>query len=78
MIGPFIIKNKATFPVVENLLQEMYFKKDFVDNYDPQHVISQTRQMNNNNTFEKHVVEILDERVNWLDYPSPMKNVGVS
>ena len=45
VIGPFII---VTLPVVESLLQEMDFKKDFFVNYDPQHVISQRRQMNKN------------------------------
>ena len=74
VIGPFMIKNKVALPIVESLLQEMDFKTIFVVNYDPQHVISQRRKMNNKKYFEHQVVEGLVERVNWLDYPSPMKN----
>ena len=78
VIGPFIIKNKATLPVVESMLQKMDFKKYFVVKYDPQHVILLRRQMNKKTYFEHHVVEGLAEKVNWLDYPSPLENVEVS
>ena len=46
VFGPFIIKSKVALHVVEIMLHEMDFKKAFSINYDPQHVISQRRQMN--------------------------------
>ena len=56
----------------------MDFKIAFAVNYDPQHVISIRIQVNNNKSFEHQEVEGLDEKSNWLDYPSPMENVEVS
>ena len=56
----------------------MDIKKYFDVNYDPQHVISQRRKMNNKKDFENQVVEGLVERVNWMGYPSVMKNEEVS
>ena len=70
----FYHKNKVALPIVESMLHEMNFKTNFVVNYDPQHAISQRRKMKKNKAFEHQVVEGLVERVNWLDYPSPMKN----
>ena len=72
------MKNKAVVSVVKSLLREMDFKTTFAVKYDPQHVISIRIRLNKNNTFEHQVVEGLDEKVNWLDYPLPMENVEVS
>ena len=74
----FYHKNKVALAVVESLLQEMDFKKTLAVNYDPHHIISQRRKMNKKRDFEHQVVEGLIERVNWMDYPSSMKNTEVS
>ena len=51
-VGPFIIKNKASLPLVEGLLQDMNFMKATKINYDPHHIISQRRKQNKNKSFE--------------------------
>ena len=39
-VGPFTIKNKGPFPMVEGLLRELVFEIELVINYDPHQVIS--------------------------------------
>ena len=39
-VGPFIIKNKATLPMIKILLKEMGFLTEAAINYDPHHIIS--------------------------------------
>ena len=57
VVGPFIIKIKVSFPIVDNLLKEMRFQIVPSINYDPHHVISIRRQVNKNKPFEHHEVE---------------------
>ena len=42
-VGPFVIKNKSTLPVIENMRREMGFLVEVVVTYDPHHVISNRR-----------------------------------
>ena len=73
VVGPLIIKNKVSLPVIEILLHEMNFKKATTINYDPHHIISQRRQLNKNKAFEHQVVEGLVERANWMKYQKHVK-----
>ena len=52
VVGPFIIKSKVVFPVLESLLKEMGFHTYTVINYDPHHIISIRKQVNKNKPFE--------------------------
>ena len=74
MVGPFIIKSKDAFPIVEILLREMGFQTDLAKNYDPHHIISIRKQVNKNKTFGHQEVEGLAESANWLDYPLLVQN----
>ena len=60
--------------MIEILLKEMGFQIATAINYDPHHIISIRKQVNQNKPFEHHEVKGLDEKENWLDYPSPMQN----
>ena len=74
VIGPFIIKRRDAFPVVENLLKEMRFQTDAIVNYDPHHVISIRRHVNKIKPFEHHEVVGMAESSNWMDYPHETQN----
>ena len=69
VVGPFIIKSKVAFPVVDNLLKEMRFQIVAAVNYDPHHVISIRRKVNKNKPFEHHEVAGMAESANWMVYP---------
>ena len=43
-VVPFIMKNKVALTIIEGLLQDMNFMKTSKINYDPHHIISQSRQ----------------------------------
>ena len=64
--GSFIIKIKASSPIVERLSGIMDFQKFETLNYDPHKVISQRRQQNKNKSFEHQVVEGMDKIANLL------------
>ena len=42
VVSPFIIKNRASLPMIQSLLKEMGFFIEFSINYDPHHVLFQT------------------------------------
>ena len=67
-VGPFIIKNKFALCMIEGLLQDMNFMKATKVNYDPNHIISQRRQLNKNKSFEHQEVDGLAEWANLMDY----------
>ena len=69
VVGPFIIKNRVSFPVVENLLKEIGFQTDAAANYDFHHIISIKIQVNKNKPFEHHEIVGMDKSSNWMDYP---------
>ena len=69
VVGPFIIKNKASLPMIERLLREMGFPNEAAINYDPRHIISIRTQVNKNKPFKHFEVAGLPESANWLDYP---------
>ena len=69
VVGPFIIKNKASLPMIERLLREMGFPNEAAINYDPRHIISIKRQVNEDKPFEHYEVAGIPETANWLDYP---------
>ena len=50
-VGPFIIKYKFGFPMIEGILQDMNFMKSTKVNYDPHHIISQRRKHNKMKNF---------------------------
>ena len=77
VVGPFIIKNKFAFVVVEIMLHDMNFMKSIAVNYDAHHVISQRRQFNKKKEFEHQVVEGLVERDNWMEYHTQIKDAKV-
>ena len=64
MVGPFIIKIKVSFPVIEIFIKDMEFQTTNTINYDPHHIISIRNQVNKNNPFEHQDVEGLVESVN--------------
>ena len=68
-VGPFIIKNKASLPMIESLLKEMGFFTEIVVNYDPHHVISNIRKSLKRNHFEHEEIVGLEYAANWSDYP---------
>ena len=47
-IGPFVIKNKVSLPLIEILLIEMEFPNEASINYDPHHIISNRIQAKQN------------------------------
>ena len=51
VVGPFIIKIKVYFPLVENFLMDMIFQTVTTVNYDPHHIISIRKQVNKNKPF---------------------------
>ena len=69
VVGPFIIKNKSSLPMIESLLREMWFQTDVSINYDPHHIISIVRQINKNKPFENNEIAGIPKTANWLDYP---------
>ena len=74
VVGPLIIKNKVSLPIIEILLQEMNFKKLFAFNYGSHHIISQRRYMNKRKAFEHQLVEGLANRADWMEYQIHMKD----
>ena len=74
MVGPFIIKRKVAFPVIESLIKEMRFQTTIAVNYDPLHIISIRKQVNKNKPFEHMEVEGLVESANWSNYPLLTQN----
>ena len=74
VVGPFIIKSKVSFPIMDNLLKEMRFQRFPTINYDPHHVISIRRQVNKNKPFEHYEVEGMSESANWTYYTQVVKN----
>ena len=56
VIGPFSIKRKDAFPMVEIFLKQMNFETTNVVNYDPYHIISIRGQVNKNKPFEHQEV----------------------
>ena len=69
VVGPFVIKNKVSLPMIERLLKEMVFFTKPNVNYDPHHVISNSRKAMKINPFEHEEIVGLREASNWYDYP---------
>ena len=68
-IGPFVIENKASLPLIESLIRGMGFPTEDSINYDPHHIISNIRKANKNDPYEHHEVAGLLEATNWSYYP---------
>ena len=62
--GPYVVKSRATLPIIDNLLNSMGFSLGTAINYDPHQVISKRRQENNNKPFEHTEVFGLREAAN--------------
>ena len=69
VVGPFIIKNNDSLPMIESLLKEMGFFTEPVVNYDPHHVISNGIKVIKRNPFENEEIVGLEDAANWYDYP---------
>ena len=69
-VGPYVVKIRASLPIIDNLLKSMGFSLGTTINYDPHQVISKRRHSNNNNPFEHTEVVGLTEVANWEDYPN--------
>ena len=52
VVGPFTIKSKGSFPMVECLLRELVFETEPAINYDPRQVISNKRKSQRINPFK--------------------------
>ena len=60
--------------MIGGLLQDMNFMKSSKINYDPHHIISQTRQHNKNKHFDPQEIEGLYEISNVMEYQSSAKS----
>ena len=68
--GPYVVKSRASLPIIDNLLGSMGFYLGATINYDPHQVISKRRHENKNKTSEHIEVARLIEEANWEHYPN--------
>ena len=64
VVGPFTIKNKGSFPMVEGLLRELGFDTEPAINYDHHQVISNRRKAQKRNPFKHKEVVGLEKSSN--------------
>ena len=74
MVGPYVVKCRASIPIIENLLRSMGFSLGASINYDPHQVISKRREENKNKPFEHTEVVGIREAANWEDYTNKTPN----
>ena len=74
-VGPFTIKSKGSFPMVEGLLRELGFETEAAINYDPHQVISNKRKSQRGKPFKHEEVVGLEEAANWSNYPKETPNI---
>ena len=61
---PYVVKSRASLPIIDNMLKSMGFHMGVAINYDPHQVISKRRHANNNKPFEHTEVSELREEAN--------------
>ena len=70
-LGPYTVRNRASLPLVTNLLRGMGFSLRQAINDDPHQIISKRRKSHKCNPFEHNEILGLREATNWDDFPNP-------
>ena len=70
-MGPYIVRRRASLPLVTNFLRGMGFSLGQAVKYDPHQIISKRSKANKCKPFEHNEVLALREIENWDDFPNP-------